>query len=121
MGVKLQRSEIRQETHSQRNQSFARRYALSLRIKENRINQFSSVKEQDTHHKIKLRKLRKARNSFNTRLAEAKKNLEKLHEVLREVKEILGNEATVNDLRRSIGGDDSDVIDLNKKRDELQA
>ena len=96
--------------------------ALALRIKANRINQFSSVQERDAHLKKELRKARKDRDSFNTQLAEARIDLERLREACaRNEAKIQENQAAVNEMNRSMGAGDTDTTELNKKRDELHA
>lgn len=93
---------------------------LSLRVKANRSNQFTSVSQRDAHLKRTIREEKKRLTTFKSQLSSARNESERL------VKTIERNESKLQEKRQelesartSTSGSHNDVEELRSRRDEM--
>lgn len=70
------------ERTSEKRRKEAEGKLLSLRVKSDRTNQFSSVQARDAHLKKNIKEAKKRKNSFNLQIASAKKDIERLKKAI---------------------------------------
>jgi len=96
--------------------------ALALRVKQNRMNQFKSVNERDTHLRKELRKAKKTRDNCHSQLADGQRDLARLNEaVTRHDNKIHLTEQAIQETNQGGGAGPQDTAEFNRRRDELHA
>eukprot|EP00171_Calliarthron_tuberculosum_P001146 IDg1146t1 len=114
-------STVRQAEQTIRREiSAAEEGALALRVKADRVNQFSSVKERDAHLRRELRTAKKNRDTFQSQLVNASKDIERLEEAcVRNEARRFEKDAAIKELLETSGDGSTNTTFLIKERDDL--
>lgn len=114
---------VREEEQTMRKEMAGREEkALALRVKADRVNQFSSVQERDAHLKKEARTCKKARDAFQSQLASAKKDVDRLERAsVRNGEKLEKNEALIKELTETAAKASSELADHHKRRDDVHA
>lgn len=96
------------------------RELLSLRVKANRVNQFTSVSQRDGHLKRNIREARKRQSTFSSQIISAKREIERLGKAIeRNEERLISKREEAEALRQNTPGDFSDLDGLRAQRDEM--
>lgn len=100
--------------------SVAEEAALALRVKADRVNQFSSVRERDSHLRRELRTAKKNRDTFHSQLGTAKKDVSRLEEAcLRNEDRRKEKDNAIKEILATSGNGATNTSFLIKERDDL--
>lgn len=96
------------------------RELLAMRVKANRVNQFTSVQQRDTHLRKNIREARKRQSNFTSQITSARKEVERLQRAIeRNGEKLASRKEELSALRESTAGQFSDVDQLRAQRDEM--
>lgn len=95
-------------------------HLLSLRVKANRTNQFSSVQQRDAHLRKEIRESRKRKSMYVAQVNAATKDIDRLKKAIERNEEKLGTKREeLDSLHSNESGATNNIDELKAKRDEM--